>query len=332
MAITDIRLTAPEVGYLWSGYMVDHMSVCLLTYMGEKSGNPQVKQVLTTARQIGLSQLDKRKVLLRGEGVPIPQGFSMEEDIHLDAPVLFSDRFCLYYLLNATRLGLVFFANSLAVATREDLRSFIMDSLQEAGRLYDAVISIMLEKGEYVRPPVLTPPTQPEFIQKTSFLDGIFGAKRPLMSMEISGLYANMELIHLVDAISTAFSQVARDAKVKELLVKTKKLADSHGNALLSLLQTDELHGPVSYLSDVGDSRVSPFSDRLMLCHIAGLNATVIEAYGYAVGYSMRNDLASLYLRQIGEAGMLAEEITQTLIDYEWLEKTPGALGARVFS
>ncbi|MDF2927321.1 MAG: hypothetical protein K0R57_6235 [Paenibacillaceae bacterium] len=332
MGMSDIRLTASEVGYLWSGYMVDHMSVCMMTYLHEKSSDQQVKQLIRTALDLGYAQLDKRKQLLGGEGVPIPRGFSMEEDVHLDAPALFSDKFCLNYLLNATRLGLEFFSNFLGLAVREDIRALAQENLQTTGRLYDSAMTLLLERGEYLRPPVLTPPGQPEFIQKTSFLNGIFGDKRPLMSMEISGLYSNIEMVHLLEAVSTAFAQTGVDPKVKALLVRTKEMAAEHGAAMKTMLEEDELHAPARYLSEISNSQRPPFSDRLMLCHAAGLKGALIQAYGYATGHSMRNDLAALYLSQMGQAGILTEAITKTLIEYEWLEKTPGAPGRRVLS
>jgi hypothetical protein len=135
-----------------------------------------------------------------------------------------------------------------------------------------------------------------------------------------------MELVLLMEAISTGFAQVSSDAKVREQFLRMKELTTGHKQAMEKVLEKDDLPAPVSFVAEVTNSTKALFSERLMLCHAAGLNGTLIEAYGNAMSYTMRNDVAALYLKQIGQVGMLAESMTKTLVDFEWLEKPPGAL------
>lgn len=323
---THTALCALEVSYLWAGYSVDNMSVSILSGYSSRTTDDQVKEVLAAAADFAREQVSRKGQLLSEEGMPLPKGFIVEEEVRLSAPRLFSDRFYLTYLSIATRLGLRFYAQALGAACREDVRFFSADSLQATERLQSAVLSLMQRRGEYFRPPVLTAPDHPEFIQKTSFMNGFFGDKRPLTGMEISGLYSSMELVLLMEAISTGFAQVSSDAKVKEQFLRMKELAAGHKQSMAKMLEQDDLPAPVSLLAEITNSSEALFSERLMLCHAAGLTGTLIEAYGSALSCTMRNDVAALYLKQTGQAGMLAKSLTKTLVDYEWLEKPPGAL------
>ncbi|MFM9327493.1 DUF3231 family protein [Paenibacillus mesotrionivorans] len=323
---THTGLCALEISYLWAGYAVDSMSVSILSGYSHHATNNQVKDLLTTTAEFGQEQVNRRSRIMSGEGMPLPKGFIVEEEVHMSAPRLFSDRFYLIYLSIATRLGLLFYSQALGVACREDVRFFSSDSLQATERLQNSVLTLMQNRGEYFRPPVLTAPDHPEFIQKTSFLNGFFGDKRPLTGMEISGLYSSMELVLLMEAISTGFAQVSSDAKVREQFLRMKELTASHKQSMEKVLEKDDLPAPVSFVAEVTNSTKALFSERLMLCHAAGLNGTLIEAYGNALSYTMRNDVAALYLKQIAQVGMLAESMTKTLVDFEWLEKPPGAL------
>lgn len=323
---THTGLCALEISYLWAGYSVDNMSVSILSGYSRHATDNLVGDVLAAAAEFAQEQVSRRGQLLSGEGMPLPKGFIVEEEVCLSAPKLFSDRFYLTYLSVAARLGLLFYSQALGVACREDVRLFSADSLQATERLQNVVLSLMQRRGEYFRPPVLTPPEHPEFIQKTSFLNGFFGDKRPLTGMEISGLYSSMELVLLMEAISTGFVQVTSDAKIKEQFLRLKELAAGHKHSMARMLEQDDLPAPVSLLAEVTNSTEALFSERLMLCHAAGLTGTLIGVYGNALSYTMRNDVAALYLKQIGQAGMVAEGLTKTLVDYEWLEKPPGAL------
>lgn len=327
-----IRMTASEMGNIWAGYMVDHMAACFLGLFQNWAADPVVKEVIGKAQNLGFSQLEKRRKLMEQEGIPYPRGFSMNADTHAEAPPLFSEKVTLHYLLVASRLGLGFYANVLGRTVREDIRSFVQETLTATGQLYSSVLQVMLEKGLYLRPPVLSLQEEPEFIRKSSFLNGFFGDKRPLSAMEAGGLYSNIELTWLLAALNTAFAQVSQDDAIKAQFISAKELAEEHTQAMGRLLQEDELHAPVSYVSEIGTSTAPTFSDRLMLCHAAGLIGSLIEAYGFALSHSTRKDVAVVYIKQIGEAGLLAERLSKALISREWLEKPPGALERQALS
>ena len=122
----SIPLTVSELGYLWTGYSINQMSKWYLTVFLEQSNDVDSKELFRFALQGTSEMLIGRKEILGSAGFPIPVAFS-EADINKTSPPLFSDRFMLYYLHTATRLGLEFHSRSLALAARGDVRKYQED-------------------------------------------------------------------------------------------------------------------------------------------------------------------------------------------------------------
>nr|WP_279587130.1 DUF3231 family protein [Paenisporosarcina antarctica] len=72
-------------------------------------------------------------------------------------------------------------------------------------------------------------------------------------------------------------------------------------------------------------SKVSPFSDKLMMFHVAALNAAGIGYYGNSLGASPRRDLAAAYTRLIAEVGLYVEDGADMMISNGWMEKPPSS-------
>ncbi|AEI39516.1 DUF3231 family protein [Paenibacillus mucilaginosus] len=325
MSTPTPRLTGSEIGYLWTGYMIDDMSQCVLGVFEQQAGDPDVLRSIALALNLARSNNQERTALLTGEGFPLPRGFA-ESDCAASLPALFGERFFLYYLLLGARLGLHFYAESLSVSIRQDVRSFCAERLSAASRLYGEILDTMLSKGLYIRPPVIPVPEAPEQIQKPSFLQGWFGDTRPLHSVEIANVYKGMELAGLIHAVCTAFAQTMERKDLQSLCTQGAQTAVEHLERLGGLLERDDLPLPPSLLSDVSGSQTPLFSERLMLCHISGLFGSLITHYGQALGSAMKHDVVAAFLALIAGAGNYTEDVTEALIRNEWLEKTPGAL------
>lgn len=89
------------------------------------------------------------------------------------------------------------------------------------------------------------------------------------------------------------------------------------------MLEEDNLHTPRTFESEVTDSTIPPFSDKLMLFLIATLLSSAIGYYGEAMAMSLRKDLATNYAKMITEIGILAEDGMNLLIEKEWMEQPP---------
>lgn len=320
-----ISLTSSELGYLWTGYSINEMSIWFLMVFGEHAKDQEIKELFTSAIEIAEKLLAKRKVLLSNEGFPLPVGFS-KSDINVTAPPIFTDRFFLSYLLKGSRLGVEFHIRALAFSTRQDVRDYHKNCINDAIQLNDNVINIMLKKGVYWRTPTLPAPTNQEKIHKSSYLDGWLGDTRPLNSMEIANLYVIVELLILIETICIGFAQTTTNSDMAELFLKGSKLAKDHYQSFYDMLTIDDLPIPPSYTAELTDSRARVFSNRIMISHLAGLFGSLISQYGFALGSVMKHDLLTEYSTQIGKAGAFAEKLTKLLIRNEWLEKVPGAI------
>ncbi|WP_147535249.1 DUF3231 family protein [Bacillus marasmi] len=321
----NIALTSSELGYLWTGYSINEMSVWYLTIFSEHANDNDIKELFNFAIGIARKLLAKRGEILSQEGYPLPKGFS-ETDINPTAPLIFTDRFLLSYLLIGARLGLEFHVRSLAYATREDVRKYHSGCVDDAIQLNDRVVELMLNKGVYWRQPTLPAPTAHEKIQKTSYLDGWIGDTRPLNSLEIANLYSILELLLMIETICTGFAQTTSTTDIEEVFLKGGNLAKNQYHALYDLLSNDNLPIPPSHTAELTDSKVRIFSDRIMVCHLAGLFGSLLSQYGFALGSVMKHDLLTTYTALISKAGSFAEKITRLLINKEWLEKVPGAI------
>ncbi|WP_243735069.1 DUF3231 family protein [Paenibacillus turpanensis] len=318
-------LTSSEVGYVWSGYMIDDMSIQFLNVFHEQVKSPAIQKHIQAAKTLAMQQNEQRRKLLTNDGFPVPIGFSKEES-DPSAPSLFTEHFFYFYLMNASRLGLHFYSEAISNSVREDVRTFCESCFRDATQLYMNLIREMMEGGLYIPHPSIPAPEQAEFIQKESFLHGWFGDTRPLHSMEMANLYKSVEIISIIIAMCTAFGQTAEGQDTRTMMHRGRELVREHYHRFGELLEESDLPVPALRDADVTASVTRCFSDRLMLCHTAGLFGALITHYGQALGTVMKHDLVKEYTMRIGEAGAFSHDLTQLLISHEWLEKTPGAV------
>lgn len=320
-----ISLTASELGYLWTGYSINEMSKWYLMAFKQQAKDEEIQSLFDFAYQITTDLLTKRKELLSREGYSIPSGFS-QSDIDGGTNHLFSDRFLLFYLHVGAQIGLEFHARALALATREDVRRDLDECMQSAIQLSEKVTSLALNKGLYWRTPTLPAPTEPEEIQKVSYLNGWIGDNRPMNSMEIANLYEIVSLLIMIESLCIGFAQTSQSDEVDEMCSKGADIAKKLYNDLLGFLKKDDLPTPPSYSAEMSDYKDRMFSDRIMITHVAGLFGSLLSLYGFSLGSVMKHDLLTAYTTHISKPGTFSEKVTRFMIQQEWLEKVPGAI------
>lgn len=102
----DVELTTAEIANLWTQYINDSLSICILTHSIEKAKDEDIKEVLYFSLSIAETHITKITDFFTQENLPIPKGFSVEEDVNLNAPSIFTDAFIIAYLHIMTLLGL----------------------------------------------------------------------------------------------------------------------------------------------------------------------------------------------------------------------------------
>lgn len=320
----NVKLTAPEVGSLWMQYISDSLSKCVLRHFIYHVKDEAIEKVLRYALSLSETHLEKIKEFFTVEELPIPIGFT-DEDVLVDAPPLFTDTFMIVYIHTMSIHGLTRYAGAIGTCVREDVRRYFIQCSAETTELYDSATEVVLDKGIISKPPTMTNKHTVDYVTKQSFLNGWFGDRRPINSIEISGTYINMHKNVVKVVLEMGFRQVTQVKEVEQFMTRAEKLCKRHMDILSKMLTDDNLHAPRSYEQEVTDTTVAPFSEKLMMYHITTLLSAAIGYYGEALSISQRRDLSGSYVRMITEIGLLAEDGAQLLIDYGWLEQPPGA-------
>ncbi|MCM3694571.1 DUF3231 family protein [Neobacillus niacini] len=317
-----IKLTASELSYLWTSYLADSMSVCILKFFLVHIDDNEIKALITYALELSQKHVEFIRETFIKEQIQIPQGFT-EQDVNLFTKRLFSDVFYLRYIRNMSKGGLVTYGRVLQNIYRMDIRSFYSECLTDTLELDTKATSILLEKGLAMRPPVIPYPQKLEFVHKQSFILEGLGRREALTGTEVTNLYTNVLTNHLGAAITTAFSQVAKSKKVRKYLLRGKDVSLKHIKVLSSYLEMNSLSIPSSFEQEVTDSIESPFSDKLMMFHFSLMIYAGVGNYGIAISESQRTDLVVDYSRFNMEVLKLSEDGANLMIENQWLEQPP---------
>jgi hypothetical protein len=304
--------------------MNDTMAVCGITYFIAKVQDAQIRTVLEYALQLSKKQVERVKLIFTEEQYPVPQGFT-EQDVDVNAPRLFSDNFFLIYIANMGRYGLAACSLALSSSSRADIRSFFSEYLASATELFNKAIEVLLEKGIYLRPPYIPAPKQIEYVHDQHFLGNFLnlGKERPLLALEIANLTYNINRNMLGKALIMGFSQVAKLKEIRQYFERGRDISQKHVEIFSARLNKEHLPTPMSWDSEVTDSTTPPFSDKLMMFHIAALVASSVGQYGISMSTSPRADLATMYTRLSVEIGNYAIDGAKIFIENGWMEKPP---------
>jgi Protein of unknown function (DUF3231) len=317
-----VQLNSAEIGNLWSQFVNDSMSLCVLKYYLKTVEDQDVKSILEYAKSLSETHLKKIKEFFGKENYPIPKGFS-SEDVNLDAPKLFSDTFIIVYMQIMTIHGLTGYAGAVSTSTREDQINYFIKCNTEAMELYKRTLKVMDDKGILSRPANLNVPDSIDFVKRQSFLTGWFGDRRPLNAIEFNGIFFNMKKNVVKIVLEIGFSQITQSQELREYFQRGEKICDKHFEVFNALLAESNLPAPPKYDAEVSSSTQSPFSDKLLLFHIVTLISTASGYYGAAFSLSQRRDLATKYVTLIAEITKYAEDGINIMIDKGWMEQPP---------
>lgn len=322
---SQVRLTASEITQLWTQYLNDSGSICLLSYFIEKAEDEEVKPLIAYALELSQTHIQKLTLLFKEEKQAIPHGFKLEEDVDLQAPRLYSDTYVLNFLLEMATNGLTTYSAAVSSSVRADITEYYMDCLSETMELYKRSKELLLAKGLFVRSPFLPNLEDVEYVKKQGFVWNIFGDKRPLLAAEISNLFSNLKRNELGSATLTGFSQVAQSKEVTDFFVKGIEIAKKHINLFSEKLQEGDLPAPTTWANEVTSSTARTFSDKLMMFFTSGLIGLSVGYYGTAVAQSPRVDLGIMYNRLSVEVQLYSEDGANLMIKNSWLEQPPMA-------
>ncbi len=318
----NIELTCTEIGGLWGIYLQESMNHCFLTYFLHHLQDKEIIPLAKEAFQISEDRLDTIKKIFLAENFPVPVAFS-DSEVNLAAPPLFKDVFTLSYIYMMNRLSMINFGYTASNNVRLDVLDFFTECLHTSTEMFRKAVKMMLSKGIFDRPPKMTYPKEIEYVQKKSFFSGMIGNKRPLNAIELSEIFFNIERNYFSVLIMLGFAQVITDKKLKEQILKGKKISEKQISYFNNLLMEEDLLGTVTVSMEVTDSTISPFTDRLIFTMISSLNSVDISLISHALSLSTRTDLIAEYTKIVAEVMMYSKETIDIMVEKKWLEQTP---------
>jgi hypothetical protein len=259
------------------------------------------------------------------ENYPIPRGFTEEDDVNIHAPRLFQDPFYLNYIYIMSLQGMTGYALSVSNSIRSDLRKYYITCMSETMELFDQSIDLMLSKGLFTRPPIISPPDSIDFVKHQSFLTGWLGDRRPLNAIEIGDISFNMLKMHLHAALKVGFIQVTQSKEIRQHFMRGLDIANKHIKIFESVFKEDKLNSPISWQSMITNSTSMTFSDKYMMYQIQLSTQLSLSFYGSAMSVNSRRDIGADYLRLFLELLKFGEDGANLMIKNGWLEQPPTA-------
>ncbi|TGE37298.1 DUF3231 family protein [Desulfosporosinus fructosivorans] len=322
--LSDILPSASEVGHLWISYLAECMGVCFLKYYVAKSKDPDIHAVLQRALDVSSQRVNTMEDIFNSIHHPIPEAYG-ERDVDTNAKQLFSESFTLQYAKLMNKFALINYSKSLSASSRSDVRRYFSGALITSLEVHQKAMEVLSAKGLLEKSPSIVTPDRVDFVHNTDYLGNILGLgnQRPLNALEISHIVTIMETKQLLKTLSLGYSQVVKSEKVKRFISQEKQTADKQLKKLATYLDDEDLPQPILTSNIVADSTESPHSDKLIMCHVTSVIATIISEYGLSASYTARKDLAATFASLSLEVLALAKDGAELMIENGWLEKIP---------
>ena len=322
---SKIPLISSEIAGLWNSYMSDTMIVCVLKYFLNNVEESEISAVLQQTLDLSSKHIQELTNIFNQEKLTIPEGFT-DKDVNINAPRLFDDSFYLVYLRFISRIGMHNYTLILNQIARSDIRTYFANRINEYIDLYNNSTDIELSKGVLIRAPRVEVTQKIQYVESQSFITDLFGEKRPLLAIEITHIFSIIFSSLNGRAIATGFGQVSEDKRVSDYLFEGKSMVTKFIYELTELLAEEGIPIPSSSDSFVTSSVVAPFSEKLMMNHVAVLCSQGISTLGMAMGDTMRSDLQAKYIKYTAEVMKFNKKGSNIMIDNRWLQQPPQAV------
>ncbi|MFE4522394.1 DUF3231 family protein [Cytobacillus firmus] len=316
-------LTAAEIAQLWTGYLNSSMCHCIFSYFSNTVEDQKLQSMLQEGLQLTEKHIQKLTSFFKNEGLSVPYGFKVKEDVHLTAPKLFSENFSLHFIYNMAMFAVNFYALSKTLSVRSDIVEYFNTCLLEVNEYETKLKQMLVDKGLYMRSPHVIPVKETSFVESKKFMGGLFGDKRPLNVIEITNIYINLKRNALGKTIMVGFSQVAQSKEVGQFMTRGGDIAAKHTKVFSELLEESYLPVSMSWDMEVTDSTSPPFSEKLMMFMTTSLIALSAGIYATSAASSARKDISLNFIRLSAEIANYAEDGANILIKNGWFEEPP---------
>lgn len=160
-------------------------------------------------------------------------------------------------------------------------------------------------------------------VDNQSFLSGWFTDRRPLNVQEISQLEFCFKVTEHLKEFLKSFAQTSQSKVLRNHFQRGAEILQKHLVIFQDILSENDLPHLPTWESEITDSTVAPFSDRLMLFKIMLLTGIISVNYGTALSAMMRRDLGLHFIRLRTELLKYGEDSQNLMIKNEYLDQLP---------
>ena len=118
------QLTSAEIASIWTSYMNDSMSKCVLGYFLKTVEDEEIKAVVQYAYDLSATHIEKITTIFQEEQIPTPTGFTYDDDVNFNAPRLYR-QFMLTYLNHMAQIGMLGYSGFVSMSARGDKQSLL---------------------------------------------------------------------------------------------------------------------------------------------------------------------------------------------------------------
>jgi hypothetical protein len=322
--LTTKDLTPSEISNLWNTYLINTMTVWVTRYFLANSQDEDIYNMLKNAEMFSVKEVEKSKNFFEEAGHPLPDGFD-EQDVDVKSQPLYSDNFILYTKFVLAQEGCIFYSMFLATSINSDIRQFYEYCWTNAKNIYNQCADIMVKKGLH-HPKLHVPkPERVDKVDKQSFLAGWFTDRRPLNVQEISQLEFCFKVTEHHKEFLKSFAQTSQSKELRNHFQRGAEILQKHLEIFQDILSENDVPHLPTWESEITDSTVAPFSDRLMLFKMMVLTGIMSVNYGTALSAMMRRDLGLHFMRLRTEVLKYGEDTLNLMIKNEYLDQLPMA-------
>ncbi|WP_404332051.1 DUF3231 family protein [Mesobacillus maritimus] len=316
------KLTPSEVTNLWQSYLTNTMSYPVTQYFIAKTQDEELHAILEYAEEIAKIEVDISKAFLEEANHPLPQKFD-QNDVDIDAPAICTDNFTGIIKYQLSQAAHIVYSLSLSTSTRKDIREFYQECLKNSAELSNRLADFIIKKGLH-HPEIHIPtPNHAEKVSNQRFLAGWFAERRPINTAEISQLVFNFKATELHKTFMKKFAQVTPSKKLKKHYERGVEILQKHLDIFQSILTENDLPKLPTWESELTDTAVSPFSDRLMLYKMTLLTSEASGRYGTSLSSVQRRDLGVHYTRLMAEVLKYGEDSANLMIEHGFMDQLP---------
>ncbi|TVY07133.1 DUF3231 family protein [Paenibacillus cremeus] len=316
------RLSSAEMASLWSNCVFISIVHHMLQYFLSNIEDQEIKSYVEYTHSLSGKHLHRFQSAFKEENIPAPRGIN-SDDIFPGGHRLYSDTFYVNYIAGMAKFALITYAVSSAEASRTDIQQMYNEIVNDLQIINQKSTQFMLSKGIYIHSPYVPAPKEADVVKKQSFLAGFFGNKRPLTVFEINQLFNNIQSNANGKALMMGFSQVTQNKGLREYFIRGKELSNKYVSELSDALNKEDVAIPPTFDGEVTDCTEPPFSERLMLFHVALLGSSGLGNYGISLAACTRRDLAAMFGRIMLEAKTYIEDGWNLMIEEGWMEQPP---------